>query len=251
MPRAARKKSASDIYHVMVRGVNKQNIFTSDADYVKYLKILCECKQISGVTIYAYCLMPNHVHLLVKSGAEDLDLFMKRIGTRYAVWYNKKYGRVGHLFQDRFKSENVEDDRYFLTVLRYIIRNPVNAGIEDEPGHYKWSSYRAYLEGPGGLTDIELACSIGGGRVGLIHFFLMENDDTALDITDEREPLNEASAERIFYELAGYCSPIDFQKMHGKRQRELIKEAYNRGLSTAQICRLTGKGKSVVYRAIK
>ena len=95
--------------------------------------ILKECKEISGFEMYAFCLMTNHVHLLLRETDEPLEVVFKRIGSRYAYWYNNKYQRIGHLFQDRFKSENVEDDAYFLTVLRYIIQNPMKAGMEKEP----------------------------------------------------------------------------------------------------------------------
>ena len=95
----------------------------------KFLQILKECKAISECKLLAYCLMGNHFHLLIKIENESLEQVFKRICGRFVYWYNTKYQRVGHLFQDRFKSEPVENDAYLLTVIRYIHQNPVKAGI--------------------------------------------------------------------------------------------------------------------------
>ena len=107
MPRQARKKSENGIYHIMFRGINKQQIFQENEDYRKFLNVVKECKEISGFKLFAYCLMGNHAHLLLKEGNENLDLIVKRIGSRYVYWYNTKYKRAGHLFQDRYKSEPI------------------------------------------------------------------------------------------------------------------------------------------------
>ena len=128
MPRAARKKSETGVYHVMLRGIDRQVIFLDDEDCEKYLQCITDCQQISGFKLHAYCLMGNHLHLLIQEGKEPLEQIFKRIGVRHVYWFNWKYKRSGHLFQDRFKSEPVQDDAYFLTVLRYIYQNPVKAG---------------------------------------------------------------------------------------------------------------------------
>jgi putative transposase len=89
--------------------------------------------------------MDNHIHLLIKEGQEPIGYTMKRIGVSYVVWYNRKYDRIGHLFQDRFKSEVVETDEYLLTVLRYNHQNPLKAGKVKSVVNYKWSSYTEYI----------------------------------------------------------------------------------------------------------
>jgi len=144
MPRLAREKCESNIYHVMLRGAGQQQIFEDAEDSERFLKILAECKQISGFALYAYCLMGNHVHLLIKEQCETLEQIVKRIATRYVYWFNVKYARCGHLFQDRFRSEPVKDRRYFLTVLCYIHQNPIKAGICEDLDQYVYSSYREY-----------------------------------------------------------------------------------------------------------
>ena len=125
MPRVAREKSKTGIYHIILRAVNRQIIFEEDEDAIKFLETLERYKETSGYEIYAYCLMGNHVHILLKEGKEDLGVTMRRIGASYVYWYNWKYERVGHLFQDRYKSEVVETEKYLLAVLRYIHQNPL------------------------------------------------------------------------------------------------------------------------------
>ena len=146
MPRQARKKSNSGIYHIILRGVNRQQIFEDNEDYYKFLQVVEESKAISGFELFAYCLMSNHIHLLLKEIQEPIEQIMKRITTRFVYWYNIKYQRSGHLFQDRYKSEPVEDDAYFLTVIRYIHQNPVNAEICKNPKNYSFSSYNEYFK---------------------------------------------------------------------------------------------------------
>lgn len=145
MPRTAREKSSTGIYHVILRGNNRQKIFHTDEDYVAFLKRLREYRNQCGFRLYAYCLMDNHIHLLLQELDEPLELIMRRLCGSFVYWYNHRYDRVGHLFQDRFRSETVEDDQYLATVLRYIHRNPVKAGLCKDPSGFTWSSYRELI----------------------------------------------------------------------------------------------------------
>ncbi|MGV8147276.1 MAG: transposase [Alkaliphilus sp.] len=120
MPRQKRKISEIGIYHIMIRGINRQMIFEDDEDYCKFLEVLKTTKEKSEFEIYGYCLMGNHVHLLLREGKESLSKVMQRICSCFVYWYNSKYDRYGHLFQERFKSEVVENEAYLITVLRYI-----------------------------------------------------------------------------------------------------------------------------------
>jgi putative transposase len=142
--RRARTKSASGIYHVMFRGAGKQEIFHDDEDNRRFLEIVKKYQQKVGAKVYAWCLMNNHVHLLLHVGEEEIGATMKRIGVSYVSYYNAKYQTVGHLFQNRFHSEAVESDEYFRTVIRYIHQNPVKAGIVGRMVEWKWSSCRGY-----------------------------------------------------------------------------------------------------------
>ena len=98
MSRKAREKSSTGIYHVILRGINGQIIFKDNEDYKKLIQTINEYKEISGYEIYAFCLMNNHIHLLMKEGKEDLGIVFRRIGASYVYWYNRKYKRRGHLF---------------------------------------------------------------------------------------------------------------------------------------------------------
>ena len=108
MPRAERKRSKTRTYHIMLRGINKQNIFEESADYLRFLAILSEVKKLSGFKLFAYCLMGNYVHMLIREGEELLPRIVKRIMARYVFWFNMKYDRNGPLFQGRFRSEPVD-----------------------------------------------------------------------------------------------------------------------------------------------
>lgn len=105
MPRKAREKSESGIYHIMMRGINRQKVFKDDEDCLRFIQTLQKYKEQSDYAIYAYCLMGNHVHILLKTGTEPLEQIMRRVCGSYVYWYNDKYQRIGNLFQDRFKSE--------------------------------------------------------------------------------------------------------------------------------------------------
>ena len=146
MGRHARKSGESNIYHVMLRGINRQEIFEDREDEDKFLTLLDEYKLRCGFAVYGYCLMNNHVHLLLhgarnpcicRIGDTEVELgpgescsqAMKRLGVSYVMFFNRKYARTGHLFQDRFKSEPIDGDPYFPLALRYIHRNPIKAGI--------------------------------------------------------------------------------------------------------------------------
>ena len=145
MPRTARKKSKTGIYHIMLRGINRQRIFEDDEDYRRFLNSLKEFKDKCGYEIYGFCLMSNHIHLLIKEGNEDLGIVFRRIGASYVYWYNWKYNRCGHLFQDRYKSETVENDVNLLSVLRYIHQNPVKAGIEKDLKNYPGDTWGRFF----------------------------------------------------------------------------------------------------------
>ena len=142
----------------MLRGINRENIFGDEEDRLYFMHALDHCKEVSGFRLYAFVLMTNHIHLLIEPAGEPLDMIFRRIGIRYAMWYNKKYQRVGHLFQDRFRSENVETDLYFMTVLRYILQNPMKAGMETAPGDYRWSRVAVVHQQTGGETSGRAYC---------------------------------------------------------------------------------------------
>ena len=247
MPRTPRRKSASGIYHIMLRGINQQVIFEDERDYSKFLETLETYKAVSGYKIYAYCLMSNHIHLLIKVDKEDLDLIMKRIAGSYVYWYNWKYYRKGHLFQDRFKSEPVEDDAYFMTVLRFIHQNPVKAGLVETVNDYRYSSYNCYFDERNELIDSELTLSMMN-KADFINFNNESNNDVCLDIEEKDFRINDIDARKIIQEISKCSNATEFQNLLPKDRNEIIVKLKQRGLSIRQICRLTGISFAIVRR---
>ena len=144
MPRRSRKQIESNIYHIMLRGNERKNIFSDEEDKQRIIDTILKVKKDGEFSLYAFCVMDNHLHIVLKEGSSTLARTLKQIGTSYAYYYNHKHKRVGHVFQDRFKSEGIRDDGQWLEVIRYIHNNPVKAGIVERAADYPWSSYRYY-----------------------------------------------------------------------------------------------------------
>jgi putative transposase len=253
MPRTPRKKSRSDIYHIMLRGINHQNIFEHEGDYEKFIDILDTYRIKVGYEVYAYCLMGNHAHLLVREGNEDLSNTMKRIGTSYVHWYNWQYNRKGHLFQDRYKSEAVEDDRYFLTVLRYIHQNPVKGKLADSIDLYDWSSYREYTT-EARIINTDYAFSMfhqnrSKALESFKRFNMGANDDKCLDITEKRKTLSDKELRQLMLEKYN-IELASLQNEHPATQTEILKYLKKiDGTSLRQLSRLTGLTLNKIFRA--
>lgn len=235
----------------MLRGINKQQIFKDNDDYEKFIQILKDCKAISEFKLFAYCLMGNHVHLLIKPVKEPIEQVFKRIGSRFVYWYNIKYQRSGHLFQDRFKSEPVEDDSYFLTVLRYIHQNPVKAGICKKPCEYEYNSYNEYIK------DKELIdCEFVFDMISVDEFVKFNNtydNEKCLDITDEKMTLRltDEQAQAVIYKYSKCHNVSEFQELNAKKHEKYVIKFRNNGLSIRQISRLTGISKGMVEKMDK
>jgi|SRR5215831_2759365 len=145
MARRVRVEVAGGLYHVITRGNNRRQIFDTPADYQKFLSLLAKQKQRLPFFLYAYCLMTNHVHLLIERQADPVGRIMHRVLTGYSQYYNRRYRRVGHLLQGRHKSILCQSERYLAELVRYIHLNPARAGIVKQPEEYVYSSHRGYL----------------------------------------------------------------------------------------------------------
>ena len=155
MPRLTRITYQNAYYHIITRGNQKQLVFSDRSDYEKYLSILQRYKKQAGFKLYAYCLMPNHVHLILKIVEPTiLSKTMKRINLSYTLYFNFKYKKVGHLWQDRFKSKIINSENYVLDCINYIENNPVRASIAPKATDYIWSSYNSRFENNSFLDDI-------------------------------------------------------------------------------------------------
>jgi REP element-mobilizing transposase RayT len=129
MPRKPRLHAPGLCHHLIVRGIERCAIFCDAEDYDEFLRRLSVLAKVCGIEIYAWCLMPNHIHLLVRPAGDALPRFMSRLLTGYAVYFNRRHHRCGHLFQNRYKSFVVEEEPYFLELVRYIHLNPLRAGL--------------------------------------------------------------------------------------------------------------------------
>ena len=148
MPRVARSVLAGYPLHVVQRGINRDPCFIASGDYATYLRFLTTLAVRFECAVHAYCLMTNHVHLLLTPAhADACALLMKNLGQRYVQWLNHRLGRSGTLWGGRFHSSLVTTDVYVLACYRYIELNPVRAGIVPAPDRYAWSSYAANAEG--------------------------------------------------------------------------------------------------------
>jgi len=145
MGRAPRAELASDLCHVFARGTARLPIFVDDLDRRRYLALLARTTRVVGWSCLSYCLMGNHVHLLIEAPAADLSRGMHRLHGTYARAFNARHDGSGHLFEDRFKAEPITSDEQLLTVIRYIADNPVKAGLCSEPEDWAWSSHAAIL----------------------------------------------------------------------------------------------------------
>jgi len=199
--------------------------------------------------VYAYCLMPNHVHLLLKIAAdEEVGNIIKRITVGYVRYHNLQYARTGHLFENRFKSEPVEDESYFLTVLRYIHQNPVKAGIVKELEDYQWSSFNQYIkEDNRNLLDTKFALKLFPNSEAFVKFMKEENDDKCLE--DEQikaytdEDLKDIITSYIEVDLSSIA------ELDKKRRNELLKNIKNiTGASNRQLARVLDIGRGILER---
>jgi REP element-mobilizing transposase RayT len=238
MPRTARKKSSTGIYHIILRGINGQTIFCDDEDNEKFIYKLSDYKKTCCYKLFSYCLMGNHAHLLIQEEKEGIDLIFRRIGAGFVYWYNWKYQRTGHLFQDRFKSEPVEDDAYLLTALRYIHRNPVKAGLCLKPEQYRWSSYNNYVE-RSGITDIDFVLDLIG-KDEFIKYTNQNNEDTVLDMEIPKKRVYDSELSAIIADRFN-MQPIMIQNEAKEMKEYLLREILRiEGVSTRQLARITG-----------
>ena len=228
----------------MLRGANQNTIFHDEEDFRKFLYVLSFYKNICNYKILAYCLMKNHVHLLIQENGEELSLIIKRMASKYVYWYNAKYNRIGHLYQDRYRSEPVEDDVYFMTVLRYIHQNPVKAGITKNIEDYKFSSYNEYLH-DNNIVDTSFALEMMDIN-DFVEFHKYYTDEKYLEISARGKRLTDEHAVKMFNELinSGELPPPPYTDSDTKTK--IIQELLHKGVSIRQISKITFISKKTI-----
>ncbi|MBB2482291.1 transposase [Bacillus sp. APMAM] len=258
MPRKGRVISNTGIYHIIWRGANRQEIFHDEEDWIKFLDILKKYKMKCELSVYAWCLMHNHVHLLIKEGNESISVTMKRIGVSYVAYYNWKYRTTGHLFQGRFISEVVENNRYFLTVVRYIHQNPVKAGIVNKVDEWRWSSccgyygkshyYKNMLE-----CDVVLRIYSADTAIAIERFKEFnerKNDDQCLDDRVNKRRLSDDEARLQIKQLIEPNEIAQIKSLPKEERNEVLRKVKGiEGVSLRQAARIFGVSVSLIFKA--
>lgn len=250
MPRSARLKSSTGYYHIMLRGINRSNIFKSDQDKAFFLNSIYRAKGKSNFKVIGYCLMDTHVHLLIQE-SEEIGVSIKRITVSYVQWFNRKYNRVGHLFQNRYKSEPIEDERYIMAVLRYIHQNPIKAGMVKKTVKYNWSSYNEYLkmyDSNNYLIDGEIMKAYFNSKKSFAEFHNEMGKENYLDYKN----IKKYSDDELLELLKKKISIDEFYKIPLTDRASLIKDIYQEtGASIRDLSRGLGMGRSIIERAVK
>ena len=252
MARIARKFILAETNHVMLRGIGHLELFLHDEDYHVFQRTLSRVKTEEGVVILAYCLMDNHVHLLLQGRPEVIPHFLQRVEVRYALYYNRVYEHVGHLFQNRYRSQAVRDDRYFLNALRYILHNPEQAGL-CRWETYPWSSAQSYLTGANdGVTETSRACILLGGRATLCSFLGSAGDGAECMIDEPGFPkrgYSDADAVKITRRACGLKHPNQIGELDRDARMQALAKLKKEGLTIRQLERITGLNRNMIQRA--
>ena len=249
MPHTQRKRSESGFYHVVAKGDGAQIIFEDNSDRRLYVDILAKTIDEFKIKLHAYCLMSNHVHLLVQDEQRELSGFMKKLSETYAMHFSRKTGRVGRVFQRPFWSEPVESDAYFLCALRYIHANPEPAGI-CKAKDYPWSSYQDYLSGSA-FVEVEFARELLGG-IRRFEEFSASGGSYAKPFTDSKLSRHHNSDElvNIAINLLGRETLNNLRAMSPEARKPHIALLHAHGFTKAEIARITGLGSALVGKAL-
>ena len=247
MPRQQRDKSNTGYYHIMIKGNDRKDIFIDDQDKMYFIEILKTKKENNRYGLIAFCIMDNHAHLLLQEREEDIANIMKRINISYVFYFNKKYKKTGHLFQDRYRSEKIEDDSYLLMATRYIHKNPVKAGIVKKAEKYKWSSYKGYIEDTAKAIDKELVLGIfsedkNEAKEEFIKFTNMKEEDKFIEIDEKANRMEESKAIKLWEEFA---------KSEENLEEKLKKFKEKTNLPLRKLAEITGINKDKINKITK
>lgn len=234
MPRRPRIDNIG-YYHVLNRGVEKRSIFLDNRDFKYFLSLINELKNLYHFHLHAYCLMSNHYHLLIETTGENLSLILKQLNHRYTLYFNKRYHRVGTLWQGRFKSWYVYDEHYLQTLTKYIEYNPVKAGITSAVGEYAWAS-SVSRETPFSDDDATALLKYQKSRV------IAQNDPT-------KQKVALMTLERCFTDHERNIGVIEAVKA-GYRQTKIARYL---GLSDVTVSKIvkTEKAKETLFEKLK
>jgi len=251
MPRKPRIEIVG-YYHIINRGVEQRVIFKEVEDYEYFKKIMCLYAKNHNITIHNYCLMNNHYHILIELTQENLSKYMRQLNMNYAIYFNKKYKRVGHLWQGRFKSWYVTNEAYLYTLMCYIEQNPLKANIVKDIKEYPYSSYHNFLKDdiPQCLKNSWIIQNHKNDKEAI-----KEMLNSKIDITSLQE-LKKASS---LVEAPNIDKKLDIKKLQKmfdnitdiKQRNKQIVTAYNQGYSQHMIAKVLELNQATVHRIIK
>ena len=243
------------MYHVFVRGINNELIFSQSREKNYFKRIIRKHLNKYSVEIYAYCIMSNHAHLMIKSNEiSELSMFMSKILAEYASYYNYKHKRNGHVFQDRFKSQIVEESRYFWTCIKYIHMNPVKAKMVSSVLQYKDSSIHEYKSGRGYIIHqnaIEKYLAKYDTWKNFLEYHNVYSEGIFLDTTEETEFRYLEIAWNILWELKE-CEQVEniveILEEVGLREKYMQKMRVQMNISESKIKKLYREVKETLIK---
>jgi len=246
--RAPRKKSNTKVYHIIIRGINRQNIFLDKQDLRKFLKEVKRTEEVYKYKLYAYALMPNHVHFIIYDENNSLSKIMQSLNISYTIYFNKKYERTGHLLENRFKSKIIDEESYLKNVIRYIHKNPENAGIKK---YYPWTSYHEYISNKNGIVDKEFILNIFLNNIDDFKTF-HQNYNKSQDFGQNYEMINKIDDEeaiKIMKQIAKEDNLMKIQNYDVYERHKIIKEFIKiEGIKKVQIARILGINRKTIER---
>ncbi len=253
MPRQARSVSPTDYYHIMIRGNNREKVLSRDEQKRYFLELLKIQEDEELIDIAAYCIMDNHVHIIAKAVLSDLAKAIKVTNVKYAMKYNRDLDRVGHVFQDRYKSEEIKDDKYLLQVIRYVHNNPVKAKMVGQAQEYNWSSYNEYINTNEIISNKQKRFILKYfSNINQFKSFNNERDNN--EYLDTKEDIAKNRLEQGQTIISVYCKEkgiIDAKQIYNNPHflDELIFDLLqNSKLSHRQIGNLLGVNNNLVHR---
>ena len=252
MPRKPRVEIAG-YYHVINRGVEQRVIFKEAEDYKKFEELLCTYAPSYGITIHNYCLMSNHYHLLIEIEKETLSKFMRQINMNYAIYFNKKYKRSGHLWQGRFKSCYVTDESYLYTLILYIEQNPLKAKMVKKIEEYLCSTAHYFLSEepiPICLRDSYIAQNYQNNKEEIEAFLYSQIDSSVLQKLKRGASLVEAP--NIDKRPKEEDLKVMFENITDIKERNSkIVQVYKEGYSQHMMAKVLGLSQSTVSGIVK
>lgn len=251
MPRKPRIE-INGYYHIINRGVEQRVVFTEPADYEYFEELMCFYAKSYGVIVHNYCLMRNHYHLLLEITQENLSKFMRQVNMNYAIYFNKKYKRIGHLWQGRFKSWYVTDEAYLYTLILYIEQNPLKANIVKDLEIYPYSSYAYFLSDtiPECLQRSWVVQNFQGDREAIKD--LLNSSVNVAQLSEMKKASSLLEAPNVDKKPREEELREIFEKIKDKKERNrLIVQCYDKGYSQHMMAKVLGLSQQAVHGIIK